>query len=342
MINDGLSTKFDSLPDDSPLRKTITTPKHVNGLLKGRVLAPEVVVEASFDKALSGLNYMIRFDDGICMLQWLSDEEPSTADPDDFSSISMQGTMESDKYVLKGWAIAFHVMLGMTEVERNSDKFKETVGDTLPAKYSLNELVANFDTAEYKEEASYFGTQDWSKVPKGARQSFTVLINDVKSQILKLFKETGTIGFALENKDAPSATPAPKLNFEPCGIQYQTYPWVDSAVPAYTPTSGMKGNSKLNYLLYAEVTKDDKGNTRSLPPWEQRYLDKHMGNWTDGSLQKSAENESMAYGAFHMSSKNFFQHYLLKKLKILNSTLDPTLESVNVEIEGKFRPVTFW
>ena len=102
---------------------------------------------------------------------------------------------------MKDWCIAFHLMLGMTEVERDSDKFKEVVGDTLPGKYKLNELVAKFDTAEFDETNSTFGKYDWSSEPKGAKDSFAVLIKDQKDKLLQMFKETGTIGYALENTE---------------------------------------------------------------------------------------------------------------------------------------------
>ena len=231
-------------------------------------------------------------------------------------------------------------MLGMVQVERESDKFEQTVGQNLPGNYSLNALVARFETAEYNEAGSVFG-KDWERLPQAGRRSFRTLIENTKTQVLSLFEQTGTIGFALKSADEVVTQPKPRLTFEPCDIQYQTYPWVDDKIPSYTPTIGMTGNSELNYLLYAEVTKDASGKARELPAWNQRFLDKHMGNWTDGRLELSAQNDPSGYGAFYMSGKNFFNDYLLQKLKVLNSTLDSTIGDVSIRIVGSQYPTTY-
>lgn len=70
LINDGLDNKFASLPKGSPLREEIDTGVGpINGRLKGKVSAPKVVVNATFDKNLSGVDYMICFESGKCQVR---------------------------------------------------------------------------------------------------------------------------------------------------------------------------------------------------------------------------------------------------------------------------------
>ena len=73
LINDGLYNKFGSLDKKSPLRGEIDTGEgQINGRLKGKVGAPQVVVNATFDKNLSGVDYMICFDSGKCLVRVMS------------------------------------------------------------------------------------------------------------------------------------------------------------------------------------------------------------------------------------------------------------------------------
>lgn len=109
------------------------------------------------------------------------------------------------------------------------------------------------------------------------------------------------------------------MTFEPSEIQYQTYPWVDpKSMGNFKPSSGFEGNQRLNYLLYAETT-----NNRKLPPVDQRSLPRN-GNWTDGRIEATANSQNTEFGSFHMARENFFDGYLLKKLRFLNRVMEPT------------------
>ncbi|KAI5804817.1 hypothetical protein DFH27DRAFT_609867 [Peziza echinospora] len=114
-----------------------------------------------------------------------------------------------------------------------------------------------------------------------------------------------------------------RLTFEPYKIQYQTYPWVDpdhqEKDGPFLPKTGPTGNSRLNYLLYCETT-----GTNELPGADERFL-----NPPD-------------FGAFYMSRRNFFENYLLKKLKALNWALEPTLTKVTARLDNLDLPTVVW
>jgi hypothetical protein len=125
---------------------------------------------------------------------------------------------------------------------------------------------------------------------------------------------------------------APKLNFEPNKLQYQTYPWVNHSAMDYKTTSGLTGNSRLNYLLYLETTGQN-----DLPALDKRFL-KYHGNFTDGRLEAAWNPESCDFGSFHMTRRNFFDGYLLRKLRILNRLLEPSMSKVWVKIDDWQKP----
>lgn len=124
-----------------------------------------------------------------------------------------------------------------------------------------------------------------------------------------------------------TAPSKPGFYFEPTATQYQTYPWLDPAVANAEPSSGLKGNQRLNYLLYCETTQN-----RPLPPLEQRELPR-KGNWTDGRLESEANSDNCEFGSFHMARENFFDGYLLKKLKVFTRALEPHMKYHNVSIQ---------
>jgi hypothetical protein len=103
------------------------------------------------------------------------------------------------------------------------------------------------------------------------------------------------------------ADSAPKLTFEPYKVQYQSYPWIDPGAFELKPTSGLTGNSRLNYLLYCETT-----GTNELNPIGNRFLP-FKGNFMDGRLEATSNPESEDFGAFHMNRRNFFDGYLCEE-----------------------------
>ena len=98
----------------------------------------------------------------------------------------------------------------------------------------------------------------------------------------------------------------------------------------------MTGFGQLNYLLYAETTDD-----RELPPIDQRMIHRR-GNWTDGTIDNVANNQSGDYGSFYMSRANFFDRYLLKKLRKLNRTLEPWQTYVHCKLDDWASPRQTW
>jgi hypothetical protein len=113
-----------------------------------------------------------------------------------------------------------------------------------------------------------------------------------------------------------------------------TYPWLDP--DAYEPkaTSGLTGNARLNYFLYAETTGE-----RELP--DSRFLT-WKGNFTDGRIQQDTNPESGDFGAFMMARRNFFDGYLLKKLQKLNKVFEPTINSVSAKADNWKNPWYRW
>ena len=99
-----------------------------------------------------------------------------------------------------------------------------------------------------------------------------------------------------------------------------------------TPQSGLTESSRLNCLLYLETT-----GTTDLPPIDKRFL-KFQGNFTDGRLEASWNPESCDFGSFHMTGRNFFNGYLLKKLRVLNRVLEPSMSFVYVKIDDWQKP----
>lgn len=91
--------------------------------------------------------------------------------------------------------------------------------------------------------------------------------------------------------------------------------------------TGLTESSRLNCLLYLETT-----GTNELPPIDKRFL-KYQGNFTDGRMEAAWNSESSDFGAFHMTGRNFFNGYLLKKLRILNRVLEPSMSWVYVKID---------
>lgn len=127
------------------------------------------------------------------------------------------------------------------------------------------------------------------------------------------------------------------MTFEPSEIQYQTYPWIDpQSMGGFKPSSGLEGNQRLNYMLYCETT-----NGRKLPPVDQRSLPR-VGNWTDGRLAAEANSENTEFGSFHMSRENFFDGYLLRKLRFLNRAMEPHGTWHNVRLENITKIIPHW
>jgi hypothetical protein len=103
-------------------------------------------------------------------------------------------------------------------------------------------------------------------------------------------------------------------------VKFQTYPWA-GVPPNNQPTSGLTGNSVLNYLCYLEMT--DK---RAPPTGVATFLP-IVGNWTDGDTSNVS---SMDLGTFCLSKRNFLDRWLLPKLRAMNQIMEPTVTKIPV------------
>ena len=197
-----------------------------------------------------------------------------------------------------------------------------------------------------------FGSKSWTEMSKDIQDAAKFLFEiKLKSELLSRLAKARTIGYALKTDQRTSSHhqittrknwrtlatgPKVKLNFIPNQIQYQTYPYIPPGSINHVPVSGTTGTSQLNYLLYAETTDD-----RTLPDINKRMIPR-QGNWTDGTIDKIASNESGDYGSFYLSRQCFFELYLLKKLRKLNRVLEPWHTEVHCHVEDWANPRQNW
>ncbi|KAF7557531.1 hypothetical protein G7Z17_g513 [Cylindrodendrum hubeiense] len=337
IVNNGLEQNWLELmaSGDPDLMADLSFSQPGAGEIYGaKVGAPRIVVQTGYAEDLSGVIYLMCFDAGTFELTH------NALGEDGKPKKNKKGKVETitKEYDMAGWRIAFSMQLGMTLVERSSDKFKKL--GIKAGEYSLNELQAKFETAEFEPKDCIFGEFTWDEFSKPEKDSFDFVISHLKRELLDVLKaKCSTVGFCLKEDGAAPQSSKPEMTFKPNEIQYQTYPWVDPGAANFQPSSGIKGNQRLNYLLYCETT----GN-RKLPPIDQRFLPRN-GNWTDGRLDNlpdEAQPESTEFGAFHMARRNFFDGYLLKKLRQLNHILNPSLSFAYVKVDDWSNPWCAW
>lgn len=113
--------------------------------------------------------------------------------------------------------------------------------------------------------------------------------------------EQRTLGYLLhDDSHAPT--------FKPTSLRFQTYPWCDTSDNEVG--EGINGNHILNYLCYNEMTDDHP------PPKTNVYLP-WTSNFTNGDAS-SLDDSQIDLGTFVMSKDNFWNHWLIPKLNILN------------------------
>ncbi|KAJ5628178.1 hypothetical protein N7490_010406 [Penicillium lividum] len=307
--------------ENSVLVKPVKINKRgVGKISNSKFTCPLYVMEVGYQEANRGACYMMCFDEGTMTVGFI----PSPRKAQRSLTMIYQVNWHDDEdewfdevYDMKGWKIAFQLELGLTKLERSHPWFNKLLGqpppnekDTLRSRiivgdYSLNSLVAKFEikyTALFDLEKSNFNGADILG-ERDFKENFTFMINKAKATFFNVLHETKTLGYVLQSSAKPEDKP--KLNFVPYRIQYQTYPWSNPALEMKT-TSGLTGDANLNCLLYLETT-----DGKELP--NERFLP-YQGNFTDGRLEATYNSEASEFGAFHMSSRNFFDGYLLKKL----------------------------
>ncbi|KAL0764701.1 hypothetical protein CaCOL14_012791 [Colletotrichum acutatum] len=335
IVNNGLEQNWLELmsEEDSELKEERSFSQSGAGEIYGaKIGAPRIVVQTGFEEDLSGVLYLMCFDTGTFELT------SNVLGPDGKPKKNARGRVETTKaeYFMEGWRIAFSMQLGMTLLERSDDKFKKL--GIKPGEYSLNELQAKFDTAEFEPKHCVFGDRVWDDFTGTEKTSFKFVMLGIKDDLLDCMKKCSTVGYCLAETGKPEEK-KPELTFKPNAIQYQTYPWIDPNGINFQPSSGIKGNQRMNYLLYCETTGD-----RKLPPINDRMIPRN-GNWTDGRLDNmpdEAQPESTEFGAFHMTRRNFFDGYLLKKLRVLNHVLNPSLTRADVKVDDWSSPWCAW
>ncbi|KAL2679040.1 hypothetical protein Neosp_009796 [[Neocosmospora] mangrovei] len=304
IINDGLQTHWQRLCDADPklATKLSVSQPGAGSIINAALDSPRIMVEADYDEDLSGVLYTMRFKSGKFELRIAQRNEDGEAMFDDDD----RPIEEVINFNMEGWSTRVKELV--------SDEFKRLVLDA--GQYSLNNLIAKFDTAVFMPEKSIYGKKTWDSFPKNVQAGLDFCFKNMKSSLLERLKKADIIGSALKST-RPEDSSKPAMTFEPHKIQYQTYPWVDPGAMEFKPSSGFIGNQRLNYMLYCETT-----NKRDLPPIHQRSLER-LGNWTDGRLEADKNSENCEFGSFHMARENFFDGYLLKHLRFLNRAMEP-------------------
>ncbi|UZP32227.1 hypothetical protein NXS19_000043 [Fusarium pseudograminearum] len=336
IINNGLEQNWLELMNEegSEMKEDLSFNQAGAGEIYGaKIGAPRIIVQTGYKEDLSGVIYLMCFDTGTL------DLITNVLGPDGKPKKNARGKVETKQTEcsMEGWRIAFSMQLGMTVLERQDDKFKKL--GIKPGEYSLNELQAKFDTAEFEPQHCVFGDRVWNDFTVPEQDSFAFVITRLKRELLDVMKRCSTVGYCLAETGNQPEEKKPGLKFTPNAIQYQTYPWIDPNGINFQPSSGITGNQRLNYLLYCETTED-----RELPPINDRMLPR-KGNWTDGRLDNlpdEAQPESTEFGAFHMTHRNFFDGYLLKKLRVLNHVLNPSLTWAYVKVDNWSSPWCAW
>ncbi|KAJ5646927.1 hypothetical protein N7490_003299 [Penicillium lividum] len=346
MINAGLQSGWLEAYDDpnSGLAKEFACyMKGIGYIKKARIESPRMVLEASLSsEALQGALYMLCFESGVFELIYdVLDEEGNPVLDENEDIVT-----ETKTWNMAGWRMAFNLQLGMTEVERSTDAYVRLLGpevadgngplgqNIVAGEYSLNALVAKAETAIFNLGKSYFGGIDFTKEPEAVRDNIDTLMRKQRGKFVAEIQKSSNLGYAFKADETGNS--APGLLFTPHKLQYQTYPWVNPDAIGPTPTSGLTESSRLNCLLYLETTVTDELPTKELPT-NERFL-KFQGNFTDGRLEASFNSESSDFGSFHMTGRNFFNGYLLKKLRVLNRALEPSMSWVYVKIDNWYKP----
>jgi hypothetical protein len=170
--------------------------------------------------------------------------------------------------------------------------------------------------SEFRADLSSFGTRDWTKESEDVKENFGNLVRKYLDQIFK--QGLNNVGYVAATVGGPTGDHPP--TFLPTDVIFQTYPWTGKP-PHNQPISGLTGNSVLNYLCYLEMT-----DNRPPPTGAATFLP-IVGNWTDGDTSNVS---SMDLGTFCLSSRNFFDNWLLPKLRAMNQIMEPTVTKIPV------------
>ncbi|EHY56282.1 hypothetical protein ABEF92_007400 [Exophiala dermatitidis] len=226
---------------------------------------------------------------------------------------------------IENWIFSYVVNIALADVDsKMADDLRAK--HNIPGDYSIQKLIMDMKDTDISKSApgeSFFGGYEKSKEPKlsddnlrNIKELMTTIGSGGKGMSKLQLADLKTLGYITNGGPNQNVVNSPTATFVPCGVQFQTYPYMSNNNRAGDGTSG---NSRLNYLCYLEKTLNP-GDPKEpdMPDKEKKYLNPD-GNWTSGSISSSngVDNipDDLPLGTFVMTSRNFMGQYLLPKLR---------------------------
>ncbi|KAG9758075.1 hypothetical protein KCU73_g4085, partial [Aureobasidium melanogenum] len=341
MINEGISNLYTRLQtgevvDDATKPEPASCYVDEHNCAEDIVFGPPaVIVKADYSNVRS-VQFRMSLLSGRFQLRKFMGMNPKTKRPMD------------EKLILdiNDWHITVPVDVGFVEVDTSSPRGK-AVAERSAAKdkpdHSIYELLLDLqsmalDNAVWElgrwSDADWTTGQDGKRVrPEGFKldepRSFVdlqktyqtimeVCVKEMASELMKA--NLASMGFAVMAKDANR-----RATFEVNNARYMTYPWTDP-ISHNTPTPGLDGDARLNYLLYLETVDDHQPPKDSSP---DAILSTRMGNWTDG--RKPGIDSPSSFGTFVLSSANFMEAYFIPNLSAINRIMSMDIYEVKAK-----------
>ncbi|KAH8802583.1 hypothetical protein F5884DRAFT_738213 [Xylogone sp. PMI_703] len=298
LINSGFSNLYLANQANNP-PEPFTLADRGDGQLKDCLLdAPAVMVDIVSGSTAKVIYYM-KFLQGTCLIYRSTDTKDNSMTNDDMT----------------GWVLAFPVDLKFSDVSDPKKILEIKSKITKPGNYTIQQLLVDMSTADlanFDYKSSTIGGPDW--IEDETHKNFQTLLMNTLGD---LFSEGElAIGYVAQAQD-PTSSDHP-ATFMPTGVTFQTYEWQDQN--GQNPGAGLTGNSRLNYILYEEMT-----DNRPMPTSPYEVLS-YSGNWTDGTFSET--DSSTKYGTFAMSANNFLNRYLFPKLRVFNAGLEPYVDGL--------------
>ncbi|KAH0372775.1 hypothetical protein KCU65_g920, partial [Aureobasidium melanogenum] len=346
MINEGISNLYTRLQTDEldngvtklePANCYVDEHNFVNDVVFG---PPAVIIKADYSNVRS-VQFRMSLLSGTFQLRKYIGMNPKTKRPID------------EKLVLdiNDWHITVPVDVGFVEVDPNTSRGK-AVKERSAAKdkpdHSIYELLLDLqsmalDNAVWElgswSDADWATGQDGKQVrPEGFKLGeprqfvdfqktyqtiMEVCVKQMSSDLMSA--NLASMGFAVMAKDANR-----RATFEVNNARYMTYPWTDPD-SQNSPTPGLNGDAKLNYLVYLETVGDHSPPKDSSP---EAILSTRMGNWTDG--RKPGIDSPSSFGTFVLSSANFMETYFIPKLSAINRIMSMDIDHVKASAYPHF------